>query len=375
MARMMRLLVAAVLMVGITIPIFANGHKESTQGSSSQSKLTKIVWVSPRGTLQVMDDYDLWVAKKMGYFKDLGLSVKLEPGPNQALAGIKLVAQGKADVAYPSPGVLTSGINEGVPVVMAFDMAATQVFDFAVAKDSNITNVHQIAGKTIALNFAGWNVIVNPILMQLGISPKDVKYQAVGSEWGQAVAEHKADVALTWEGLRAQWNAIGLKLHYFIGRNFSNLPSNGYAVRTSDLNNPQKRATLVKFFRGVAMGLEFARANPRAAAQITYSQFPALQKQMTPKLALESMHQLEQLYVWSKVHMGEYGLSPVDHWKEYLKILAKLGQTSKQLPVDEVVTNAFIKEANNFNAQKVDQQAKDFKLNSTWQNVAVTGNW
>ncbi|NJO36882.1 MAG: ABC transporter substrate-binding protein, partial [Rhizobiales bacterium] len=28
-------------------------------------------WISPRGTLEVLDDYPYWVAKKAGYFGDL----------------------------------------------------------------------------------------------------------------------------------------------------------------------------------------------------------------------------------------------------------------------------------------------------------------
>jgi NitT/TauT family transport system substrate-binding protein len=32
-------------------------------------------WISPRGTIEVMDDYAIWVAQEMGYFGDLGVDV------------------------------------------------------------------------------------------------------------------------------------------------------------------------------------------------------------------------------------------------------------------------------------------------------------
>src|SRR5690606_2699823 len=106
----------------------------------------------------------------------------------------------------------------------------------------------------------------------------------------------QADAALAWEGLRAQWDAIGLPLRYLIGSEFSNDPSNSFVVRAADAADPEKTAVMTCFLRGVAMGLEFSRLNPQAAAEITYNQFPAIREQMTPDLALESMRQLMYLY-------------------------------------------------------------------------------
>src|SRR5437764_12386999 len=61
-------------------------------------------WISPRGTLDVMDDYNLWVPIHMGYFKNLGINAKLIAGPiGDALASTKFVAQHQADMGYPSP--------------------------------------------------------------------------------------------------------------------------------------------------------------------------------------------------------------------------------------------------------------------------------
>ena len=48
--------------------------------------LDKVVWVSPRGSLEVMDDANMWAAIDQGYCKDLGIEVDMQPGPNEALA-------------------------------------------------------------------------------------------------------------------------------------------------------------------------------------------------------------------------------------------------------------------------------------------------
>ena len=52
-----------------------------------------IRWVSPRGTIEVLDDYPYWVGKKYGYFGDIETS--LEPGPSDATATVKLVDQNR----------------------------------------------------------------------------------------------------------------------------------------------------------------------------------------------------------------------------------------------------------------------------------------
>ena len=148
----------------------------SAFGRASRATQT-VRWISPRGTLQVMDDFNLWVPIKMGYFKKLGIDAQLIAGPiSDALASTKFVAQNKADMGYPSPGVLTASIDSGIPVKSVWDVISGQVFDFALPADSPIKSPKQLAGKPIALGSAGWKAIVDPMLVELGIDPKSVKY-------------------------------------------------------------------------------------------------------------------------------------------------------------------------------------------------------
>jgi len=360
------LILAFVLTAGALL--FAGGQKEPTA-------LTKMTFITPRGTIEVMDDYNLWVAIEMGYFKDLGLDVVMEPGPGEAFAPTKFVDQKQADVGYPSPGILTSSVDTGMNVIMVYEMMIDQVFGFAVRQDSPIKSVKDFAGKTISVWDVGWQVIIDPILVEIGVDPKSVTYVAVGAQWGQAVSQGKADIALTWLALAPQWDAVGLGLRYFYGEEFSKMPANGYCARKSDLKDPAKKALLVKFLKGTSMGIHFARTNPRAAAQIVYSKFAAVREQMKPELALKSMQELHWGYT-AGVRKGQgYGWFEMNGWKTYLDIISKLGQTKRTLTLEETVTNELIKEANVFDHAKVERDAKNFKLNDDWKDVPVTGNW
>src|SRR4051812_19216950 len=157
---------AAATGVGLSLLPVANAFAAETATQT-------VRWISPRGTLDVMDDFNLWVPIKMGYYKKLGVDVKMLAGPlGDALAATKFVAQKQADVGYPSPGILTASIDSGVPVKSIWDMISGQVFDFALPASSTITSPKQLAGKKIALGSAGWSAIVNPMLVEVGVDPK-----------------------------------------------------------------------------------------------------------------------------------------------------------------------------------------------------------
>ena len=126
-------------------------------------------WVSPRGTIEVLDDYPYWVAKKFGYFGDIATT--LEPGPLEATATIKLVDQKQADVGYPSPGVFSLGLAQGIKLTSAFEMGALDVFSMAFQKGKAPSSLKALEGKTVVLGSAGWQAITDVISPRKALSP------------------------------------------------------------------------------------------------------------------------------------------------------------------------------------------------------------
>lgn len=353
-ARFLLLLAAASLLTGF---------------AAAQEDVDEIVWVSPRGSLEVMDDFPLWVAKEMGYFEERNLSVELQPGPLEALAVTRLVATGQADIGYPSPGVFMASLDAGMELVMPWEMMVGQTFNFAVAPDSDIQSVEDLEGATIALGSEGWRVIVDPILVEAGVDPESVTYLNAGNQWARAVETGDADAALAWQGLTAQWTAQGRDYRYLIGQDFSVHPSNGYVIRAADLEDEEMRDVWTRFFEALAMGFEFARLNPRAAAQITYERFPGLQDQMEPQLAMDSMIELADVY-YGSYEMGKgYGWADIEAWQAYIDTIHELGQIQSEYDASEIITNELVDEANDFPQQQVEEDAAAFELNETWQRV------
>jgi len=341
-------------------------------GGEGELELIPMTFIVPRPTLEVMDDYNLIVPIEMGYFKDMGLEVSMETGPD-GMASTKFVDQNQADVGYPSPGILTASIDTGMKVVLAYEMMIGSVWHLVVREDSPIKSPKELAGATISVWDISWRTIVDPLLAELGIPLDSVEYLTAGPQWGQAVQQGQADVALGWLALDVQWEAVGMKMKFFRGTDFSEMPSNGYAVRTSDLKDPAKRELLVKFMRGSSMGLHFGRINPQAAAQMTYDTYPGVREQMTPEVALESQRQLAYSYVEGERRGLGYGAFVPEGWQKYLDIIYKIGQTKRHLKVDECITSELIAEANDFDRAMVERDAKNFKLNSTWKDIKTRG--
>jgi NitT/TauT family transport system substrate-binding protein len=338
--------------------------------SGSMIKGNSVRWISPRGTLEVLDDYPYWVARKMGYFQDVQVSA--EGGPLDATGTVKFVDQNKADMGYPSPGVLSLALAQGLKLVSVFQMGAVNPFDIAVPKGSPIKTVQDLKGKTIALGSAGWQSIVDPILSEGGLDPKSVKYVEAGNSWAQALKQGKTDAALSWEGLRAQWLGQGLDFDYVMGQKFSKFSGNSFVVRRADFDNKTSRDVLTRYLRGWAMGLEFGLKNPKAATQLTLDQFPALKNQMKPDVAVRSLLELSNTFHANFAARGnQWGAHSTASWDTFFSVIHKIGQVDQTLSTSEYIRNDLIAGANQFDQAKVAKDADSYALRPEFKAVDV----
>jgi NitT/TauT family transport system substrate-binding protein len=342
---LLRSTAAGVALVASGGVLAACSEGESPDEEPQPAAPTAIRWISPAGTLEVMNDYNLWVPVELGYFADLGIEAELSADP-AADATVTFVAENRADVGYPSPGLLAESVDGGVPIRSVWAQYPAQLFDFSLPPDSPIERVEELAGKTIAVGSTAWKELVDPLLVEAGVDPASVTLFEAGAQWSQVVSQGVVDAGLAWEGLRAQLQGQGLRLEFLLGSDFSKGPSNVYAVRSADLDDDAKRDAYTRFLQGVVMGLEFAKANPRAAAQITFRRFPELATALSPQIALESMLQLASGY-GAGVREGKgWGFHDPSSWEPYLATIFELGQTTKQLTLDEVLTNELVAAAN-----------------------------
>lgn len=332
----------------------------------------KVRWVSPRGTLDVLDDYAYWVAKKMGYFGSIDTSI--EAGPSDATACIKLVDQNQSDLGYPSPGVFTLGLEQGIPLVSVWEMGAKDVFDFAFPKGKGMTDLKGLEGGTILLGSAGWQSICDPLLYSQGVDISKVKYVPAGfPQWGTALQQGQGTAALSWEGLRAQWKSTGLDFDYWLGYEHSTFPANSFVARKSDFDDASTHDTYTKYLMGWAMGLEFAYQNPRAATEITM-ETPELKDALTAafpdlSVAVESLMELASVFRGDFAKRQGWGWHDIDSWTSYFAAAKATKQLTKDVVVTDVVKNDFVAGANGFDKAKVKADADGYKLSDAFAKV------
>lgn len=327
-------------------------------------------WISPRGTLEVLDDYPYWVGKAMGYFGDL--DTKMEPGPSDGTATVKFVAVGQADMGFPSPGVFSFALENDMDLVSVFNMGAVDVFDFAFRPGEGVKDLKQLEGKTIMLGSAAWQAITDPMFAAAGVDPKTITYLEGGwPQWGTVLASGQGDAALAWEGLRADWEGKGLKFEYWLGVDHSNFPANSFVVRNSDISDAERKKFLEEYLRGWAMGLEFGYQNPRAATELVFKQFPIVKKNLGPELGTESMMQLANVFRGDMSKRAGWGDHDMSKWSLFFKTLHDIGQVKKPVDVEKVVTNQFIAAANTFDKAKVKADADGYALSDDMAAVDI----
>lgn len=326
-------------------------------------------WISPRGTLEVLDDYGFWVAKKMGYFGDL--SIDMQPGPSDGTATVKFVDVGQADMGFPSPGVFSYALREGMKLKSVFHTAARDTFSLAFRKGEGPTDIKGIEGKTILLGSAAWQPIVDPMLAAQGVDISTIKYVEAGwPTWGTALAGGQGDAALAWEGLRAEWIATGLEFEYWLGVQNSPLPANTFVVRAADLEDPDKKAFMEQYLKGWAMGMEFAEHNPQAAVQAVFDQFPTLGQNVGPKQGCMSLIQQANVFRGDMSKRQGWGWHDMASWQNFFDLTAQIGQT-EVIKAEDVCSNDLIAGANAFDIEKVKADAAAAGVPAGFEDVNV----
>lgn len=330
-------------------------------GRAEAAPYEKFTWISPRGTLEVLDDYPYWAAKKAGYFD--GLETDMQPGPSDGTATVKFVDVSQADMGFPSPGVFSFAIQNGMKLKSVFHMGARDTFSFAFRKGEGTNDLKTLEGKTILLGSAAWQAITDPLLAAQGVDVKKVNYVEAGwPTWGTALAGGQGDAALSWEGLRAEWIAKKLDFEYWLGVQHSKFPANTFVVRAADLEDPDRKAFLEKYLRGWAMGLEFGYQNPRAAVEAVFEQFPTLASNLGPELGTTSILQQINVFRGDMDKRGGWGWHDMESWQGFFDEIHKIGQITEPVKAEEVCSNELIATANDFDKAKVKADADGAQL-------------
>lgn len=257
----------------------SSGSSGSSSPSSTALEQSHIV----AGALPVVDDAPLYLAQKLGYFKQAGLTVSIKPvtqstqalpdmlhGTVDIIGGANYVsyfeAQAKGEAQLK---ILAEGIN-----------CKADTFGIAALPSSGITKPADLAGKTIAVNLTDniQTLTANAVLKANGVNTSAVKYVVVPfPEMITALKAHRVDAISAVEpflaGAMAQDGAKTVVSS--CDGPVANFPMSGYfATSAWAQKNPN---TARAFQTAIFKAQSYANSNPSAVAGIlpTYTKISA----------------------------------------------------------------------------------------------------
>lgn len=287
----------------------------------------------------------LYVAQKMGYFKDEGLSVQINYSHGDS-APLQAISAGNAQVMSGTPEALIHGYEKGLRGVLFYQTYDKLIFSVAALQNSKIKSPRDLAGKTIGVSsVASTGVIISKVVLtEAGVDPSTVKFLPVGT--GQralgALKSDQVDALALWDAAYSQIETAqgNLKLTHWKPTSLSNVGDGGYFT-SWDLIKSQPN-TLAHFTRAIAKAMVEIHRDPKKALEIYWEVNPSAKPKGTDSEARETG--LRQLEIVGRSLDLSGVPKAVDEASldAYVRTFKDQGIIKMGPPVDEIVTNAFV---------------------------------
>ena len=341
-------------------------------GMSDAEAATKVKMLMP--TRLISEAFaPFTVAKYLGYYQAEGLDVDLVPvgGSNEAAIA---VAGGAGDIGAASPGQAIIGMQppSNLDVKYFYEVNYRSIWTVTVPPDSPIKSFADFKGKRIGVAALGSAGITfgKALATEAGLNPSsDIAYVSVGSG-AQAVtslSQKLVDGLIFSSEAAAKFEANGVKLRYIpLSEGFASLPDVGLLTRQETLAS--RPDMLIGFARAVAKAYIFTMANPAAAVKISWKMYPEAEpKNMPADEALKGGILVNQrrMEIWSSPATGGVqGKFIEPEWERLLGYMKKQGLITHDIAMSRVYTNALIGPINDFDVEKIREQAENFDLSS-----------
>ncbi|WP_170111089.1 ABC transporter substrate-binding protein [Antricoccus suffuscus] len=303
----------------------------------------------------------------MGYWKDQGLTVQIQPTAG-ATASAQLLTAGKADIIAGGTSSLYQAAAAD-PKIRLVSLQAENFWQIAVPEDSKIKSIDDLKGKTIgtqSLSSASY-LFGRAAVQASGLDPdSDVKWLVigVGSQAAAAIKDGTVAAYASYDGPTGVVSGV-------LGKKLINLPTpldkvsglSGYATTEQFLK--EHKSAIVKFLLGTYKGYIFSTTNPGAAEQIQWAEYPEQKpKGMSTEEAIQSvLPNVESRFKSGSVPgpSGLIGDVPMKDVQDSIDFMVKYGVLKASLDSKKVVDLSLNKEANKFDADAVKKQAQNWK--------------
>lgn len=329
-------------------------EKSETSETSEQKKLDKVTVILPR-TPEVLDDVDFIVADEVGIFEKYGIEFNIEVA--SGTSDMQMVAMDRGQICFPDPIVMMLGKDSGLDMISFFQRDTIAMNVLVVRTDSDIYTLEDIAGKSIAIGDAAWSVGIDPVLKAAGVDISTIEYVVAGEDRAQMLMSGKVDAAFSWEKGYQLWEASGMEFRVLPFYDYVDMVGNPLATTVENVkNNPD---LYQRFAKAMAEAEYWVTCNPEAATQIVLNRFPSIDIELEDGVEIIKA----AIMVWTgSPYFDEYGFGYVDDqvWLNTYQYAKDVGVITGDYKIEDLYTNQFIKEANNFDREAVKAAAEAY---------------
>jgi NitT/TauT family transport system substrate-binding protein len=317
----------------------------------------------------------LTMAMGMGFFKQEGFEVEVFPFKGGSGVLVPQIANKSVDLGYPTMDLIIIARQPGrdyLPLKFFYNVTRASIYEVVVLESSPYKKLSDLKGTTVGVGALTWGSIpiAKAFFKEEGIEVgKDVQFIAVGMRAAayQALTSGKIAALYLFDVPHADLEFRGTKIRRLpLKEKYTILASNGLMAHEDTIKN--RGDLLARFGRAYAKGTVACEANPPAAVKMLWKYYPERkptqgteEEKIAHGVTLLSTR-LKRLLAFPAGAPRNFGGFPAQMWKAYVDALYAGGQIStRDIPIDTLYTNEFVREFNKFDTDAVVRAAKALK--------------
>ena len=323
---------------------------------ASAQSLTEITCLFPRLTPGA--DYSfLWGADALGFFRDEGLKVTIQPtGGSPEVA--RLVAAGQGDIGIAGSEATIMSAAKGLPVRDVFCIQQKMIYSVGIPESSPLRTAAELKGKRVGVQSLSASpvFVARAIFREAGLNPdKDITFVPIGVG-GQAVAAVKSgqvDAVSFHDTQFVLFRANGVPFRLLPAPNFKPFFTSGIIVKADATNT--RGPMIAGFSRAIAKGLVYSFANPIASIKAMTKVVPETAKDPNALAELKDRLTYETLPPEAK---NQWGWNSAARWQKFADFLASVGVIDKKIDASKLFDGRFLSQANAFDVAAIERMAR-----------------
>src|SRR5665213_982951 len=323
----------------------------------AQSPLTEVTLLFPR--LAPGSDYSfLWAADALGYFREEGLKVNVQPtGGSPEVA--RLVAAGQGDIGIAGAEAIIVGAGKGLPIRDVFCIQQRMIYSVGVPQGGALRSPADLKDKRIGVQSLSASpvFVAKALLREAGLNPeRDATFLPIGVG-GQAIAAVKSgqvDAVAYHDKQFVLFRDAGVPYKLLDMPKFRRFFTAGLVVK-ADAVGPRARM-IAGFARAIAKGLAYSTAGPEASIKAMTQLVPDANK--NPAQALEILKERLTFEKLPPEAHGMWGWNTRDRYAQFADFLYAAGVLEVKVDGANLFDGQFLKRANAFDGAAIARAAK-----------------